>query len=460
MKKTFDKRTVKTAPRIRLTSLVLLAAMLLSLTACGQAQETASQTTAGSAQGTTAAEKETSSTSLETSTAAEPATGEPGKSETEPQVRADDPETAQHAFTLGLFQKAAAEKKGENLLVAPLSMQLALAMTANGAKGDTLSELEAVLGCGASMEGVNQYLHGCLNSLQSKTDARFLIADSVWIRDDADRLHVEEDFIKSAQDWYDAQVFRETFDASTVDKLNGWVNEKTEGMIPKVKDDLSGQDMVLLVNAMTFDAEWQSPFALEQVHAGTFTTLDGREQSVQMMSAEHTSGYIKDEQAKGFLRPYRGGKYSFAALLPDEGVDLYDYIAGLTPERLHEVLSTRQQEEINLSFPKFSYSFDIDMIPLLQSMGVHKLFSKSGEADLTGLGTSSEGNLYISEAFQKTFISVDELGTKAGAVSMMIAVPESAIEISIVLNRPFVYMIVDNETSLPLFMGVVTEISE
>ena len=365
---------------------------------------------------------------------------------------------AQMHLAVELFQSSVTASKDENVLVSPLSIQLALAMTANGAVGETRDEMEALLGGEIALEDLNEYLYSYVNSLPSEQKYKLQIANSIWFRDDEGRLQVEQDFLQHNADYYGAQAYKAAFDDQTLKDINTWVEDHTDGMIDKILEQIDEDAVMYLINALVFDAEWQHVYDKSDVYQGKFTNISGTEESVDMMHSEETV-YLQDDKATGFMKPYNGSKYSFAALLPNEGVDIYEYIAELTSEDLLTTLNSPQLGMVMATLPKFSYEYELTMNDVLKELGMPSAFSGS-TADFSKMARSSRGNIYIGEALHKTFISVDELGTKAGAVTKVQMNDESApmSEWVVNLNRPFVYMIVDNETNLPIFIGTVMDI--
>lgn len=375
-------------------------------------------------------------------------------------------ETAYMNLTMELLQRSAAEKQGENVMISPLSVQLALAMTANGADGKTLREMEEVLGQGISINEMNEYLLGYLydfnDGLTRDDGGKLQIANSVWLRNEEDKLQVNEGFLQNVSNYYAAEVYSRPFDKGTVDEINGWVAEKTDGMIPKVLEKIDSDSMLYLINAMTFDGEWAAPYDEYAIRDGEFTALSGKQQTVAMMHGEEAL-YLEDNRATGFIKPYSGGRYGFALLLPGEGIDVYDYLDGLTADSLSQTLAEAQECTVITQMPKFSYAFDLSMNDVLKDMGMSTAFD-SGSADLSRLGSSDMGNLYIGNVLHKTFIRVDGMGTQAGAVTVVEVAAEGAWEPEVVkevvADRPFVYMILDMENNLPIFIGCVTEVTE
>lgn len=365
---------------------------------------------------------------------------------------------AQLGLAVKLLQASAQEDKNENILISPLSVQLALSMTANGAAGNTLSEMETVLSGGIPIAQMNEYLHTYMDSLPSGDGYKVKLANSIWFRDDEGRLTVEKDFLQKNADYYGAQIYKTPFDDTTLTDINNWVNRNTDGMIDKLLDEIRDETVMYLINALVFDARWETAYEKFAVYNGTFTDISGKESTVEFMHSDEFK-YISDSNATGFIKDYKDGKYSFAALLPNEDLDLYEYISGLTPEGLSETLNSVQIGMVLTALPKFTYDYTVVMNDMLKNMGMPSAFNGS-EADLSKLGHSTYGNLYIGEVLHKTFISVDELGTKAGAVTSVAINDECAVmyEWEVNLDRPFVYMILDNATNLPIFIGAVTNL--
>ncbi|MBQ2785054.1 MAG: serpin family protein [Oscillospiraceae bacterium] len=363
---------------------------------------------------------------------------------------------AQTDFTLRLFKACASD---ENTLVSPLSVMLALAMTANGADGQTKAEMEALLGM--PIDDLNRYLYSYANQLSTSEKAKVAIANSIWYRDDP-TLTVNKPFLQTNADYYGASAYKAPFDDSTVSDINNWTKEKTDGMIDKIIDQISSDTMLYLINALVFDAKWERPYKdTTQVYEGhTFTANDGTEQKVTMMhQTEHK--YLSDSLATGFMKPYAGGNYAFAALLPNEGVSIEEYVASLTAEGLQKTLNSAQNASVFASIPQFRYDYDIELKDVLMEMGMPTAFD-GARADFTPMGTCDRGNLYIGSVLHKTHITVDTQGTRAAAVTKVEMKAEGAYspKYEVTLDRPFVYLILDMETNLPLFIGTVLSIEQ
>lgn len=338
----------------------------------------------------------------------------------------------------------------DNLLLSPLSVFCAVGMLLNGAEGTTKAELENYFGMDA--ESLNHALSAFLRSQEDHEG--LLAANSVWFND-AD-LKIEPDFLQKAADNYTAQIFAGKFDADTLGKINGWVNDRTDGMIPEILDLLPENAVMYLVNALSFRRAWLEPYTGNKVSDGSFFTEDGRELSVKMMSSKE---YIclEGDNTVGFVKPYEDEKYGFAALLPQEGISLDEFVAGLDGAALYELLANSSVEEVNVKMPKFQAEYSTELSDVFRSLGVNEVFDPEN-ADLSGIG-SAEGNLFVSRILHKTAITVNETGTEAAAATAVEVMTKSMRPMrtkSIVLDRPYVYMIVDLETNIPVFIGTVT----
>ncbi len=165
--------------------------------------------------------------------------------------------TAQTDFALRLFQACSRQTSAQNTLVSPLSVMLALAMTANGADGQTKAEMESVLGM--PIEELNAHLYSYVNQLPSSRHTKIAIANSIWYKDDPS-LHVRKEFLQTNADYYGADAYQGPFDDSTLQDINNWTKENTNGMIDKAIDSIDSTAVMYLINALVFNARWQWPY--------------------------------------------------------------------------------------------------------------------------------------------------------------------------------------------------------
>lgn len=358
-------------------------------------------------------------------------------------------------FAIRLFQKTRDDSK--NSLISPLSVMLALSMTANGAKGETLAQTESLLGGDIPMETLNEYLYSYINALPSEKTAKLNVANSIWFRDNG--FTAENTFLQKNADYYGAAVYKSAFDVKTLRDINNWVKKNTDGMIEKIIDDLDPDAVMYLINTVLFDAEWENIYKKDEVRDGTFTALDGTKRTASMMySAERL--YLDDGKAIGFIKPYRNG-YSFVALLPNEDISLSDYAASITGKSFADTIKNAEDVPVEAAMPKFSYDYDIEMSGALKALGMSLPFDPE-KADFSALGYYESGNIFISRVLHKAYITVDEKGTKAGAATAadIKATSDTGGLYSVTLDRPFVYAVIDDACGLPVFIGAVTDIGK
>lgn len=356
-------------------------------------------------------------------------------------------------FSVELFK---ANAGSASTLISPVSVLSAMGMTANGAAGNTLSQMEEVFGL--TKDKTNQILNLYIRSLPDEDKLKVSIANSIWFREGG-RIDVNRNFLQTNANYYDAGVYKAKFDADTLKSINDWVKRETGGMIENILDEIPDEAMMYLINALSFDAEWENIYYENEVRKDQFKAEDGSMQTTDMMFSTEST-YIKDEKAKGVIKNYAGGQYAFMALLPDEGVSISDYVNTLTGEKLQKLIREAENTPVFTMMPKFESEYSIEMSDILKGMGMTDAFDEK-KADLTGLGTSPEGNLYISRVIHKTAIEVNEKGTKAGAATVVEVAVESAAPMEpneVLLNRPFVYLIIEKETGLPLFMGTLLSV--
>ena len=346
----------------------------------------------------------------------------------------------------------------DDALVSPLSVLYALGMTMNGASGQTLEQMETVLQ--GSTADWNTFLYWLMEDVGEK-GGELHLANAIWLRDEEDRLTVKEEFLQNITDFYHATAYAAPFDESTVRDINNFVREHTDGMIDEILDKISPLAAIYLVNALGFEAEWQEKYQPTQVRQGVFTEAAGEFETVDFLhSAEHT--YITCNGADGFLKYYRGSDYAFAALLPPEEQSATEYAASLTGSDLHQALTNHSYRDVIAAIPQFEEDCSMELSQTLKAMGMTDLFDED-DADLTAMGTSTMGNLYVSRVLHETAISVTPQGTKAGAATAVevndaAAAPSDEPPVEVILDRPFVYLIVETGSMTPLFMGVLNDV--
>lgn len=366
----------------------------------------------------------------------------------------DDFRAAQYAFALELFRSTLHTKDGENTMVSPYSVIEALAMTANGAAGDTRTEAEQVLGSGLPLDDLNQYLYTWRCNQPDTKRCKLKTANGIWMRDDD--FDVYSAFLQLTETYYGAELRKAPFNSDTVDEINKWVKRNTDGMIPAIINELKQADKMVLVNAVCFDAKWRDKYKSEDIKERMFCNADGTEQTVTLLYSDEAD-YLEQGDTVGFLR-YYDGPYAFAGILPPEDVSVQEWLDSLTAADLLALLNNRQQTDVRAAIPEFTCDTDAELREILAEMGMPQAFTE--EADFSGI---SDTPLKIGSVVHKTHIELDANGTKAAAATAVIMQKNGAEPIEpepkyVILNRPFVYVILDTQTNLPVFIGTVQQL--
>ena len=357
-----------------------------------------------------------------------------------------EPETAQELdadqladVSLRLFR--AMEKPGENIVASPLSIIYALAMLNNGATGETKAQLESLFECDA--EALTAALAAYAKTLPNRYGEGVVrLADAMWVRKGEP---IAPEFIRLNRDQLGAEVFERDFGPAALQELNAWVSKQTDGMIPSILSELPPEAILVLLNALLFKCNWLEGYT--DTAQKPFRAANGETKSVDMLRSTETV-YLHDDSAVGFLKPFEG-HYAFAVVVPNEGVTPAAYLAGLDGASLRSLLRGEKYDAVYTFMPKFKQTFESNLM---------SVFPKVGLTNLKNLGGISPG-AFVSDAIHKAVIDVNEDGVSAAAVTAIVvgktAVPTQPQKIATVIaDRPYIYMIVDTNTNLPLFIGV------
>lgn len=364
-------------------------------------------------------------------------------------------------FSVDLFRNTVMKdlENGKNTLVSPESVLFALGMTSNGAKGDTLKQMQKVLCKDLDTDTFNKNMNKLMTSAQSSSDFKFSIANSVWVKD-MQGMTLTEQFARSCKQMYNAEMFKAPFNDETLKQMNNWVNEKTDKMIPKIIDEFGDDTAAVLLNCIAFDAKWEKPYEKKDVVENReFNLQSGKKVNCSMMHSEEKL-YVSDDKSQGFIKNYKGGKYAFMAILPNEDVSLSDYVKSMTAQSFAKMYAGKTtQYQVLASVPKFKYDYSAKLNDTLKQMGITDAFDGE-KADFSGM--TEQQKLFISNVLHKTHIELDEEGTKAAAATAVTmdvsgALPAKEDIKEIRLDRPFAYAIMDTQTGLPVFMGTVCD---
>ena len=357
----------------------------------------------------------------------------------------DDSAKNANGFWGGVFEELCRKSNKENVCLSPLSAQFALAMLANGAEGETKDEIYRTL---VSNTDVNGYYKMLLAKNSKSEGFEINTANSIWINSN---LSVKEPFITKNKEYYDATIEVTKFNKGTLQRINGWCKKKTNGKIPTILSDIRPSDMVYLINALYFNADWDNPFKKENTRKEDFTTEKGKVVEVNMMKQRENMLYQSNEMFDIAVKRYKSN-YSMLLALPKEGIRC-DIAADTLMQNIDKYLSEMDMSNVELSLPKFTTEFGSSLKEVIEQQGITKAFGAG--AELKGI---SDAPLCVDNIIQKTYINVDEEGTEAAAVTAIIAKLTSMRpqnNVTMKLDRPFVYVIIDNENNEVLFVGKV-----
>lgn len=343
----------------------------------------------------------------------------------------------------------------ESVVLSPLSLYTALMMTTNGASGKTQQELEKLLGQGASTSDLNTFIHYLNSRVQALNNEEGFVntANSLWINDE---YSVKAQFLQTIVNYFDAEVFRTVLEGEKgAEEINDWISENTDGEIEELISELSADTALVLVNTLLFDDEWVTPYSEEDVTAGYFKGTKGEEYTDFMTSNEML---LESSDAKGIIKSYKNTPCKFVAILPNEGISLEQYVSSLSGAKLETLFASASgTNRCTSHLPQFEKRTNLNLSEAVKSMGAELMFSN--DANFKNL-TMSE-SLYVSDILQESFIEVTAEGTEAGSASAVVmedSAPMPQEFEGLAFDRPFLFMIVENECNLPLFIGTVESI--
>ena len=356
------------------------------------------------------------------------------------------------AFSFDFIDRINAESQ-KDYIISPLSMQFLLGMILDGAKGETADEICRVLGYGAGeTKAVNEYCLSMLTQLPS-LDAKttLSIADAIFVDDG---WPLKSTYKADVAKYYNAAVENLKFADSdaALRRINGWASEHTNGMVPKVLDEVTTDMLAYLLNALYFKSKWTSEFQKTASVDKPFTDESGTISTVKMMRQTRDFRYTETEVFQAVRLPYGNGAFSMTVLLPLSGHTVYDVCAALKTGGL-SFMDAMRFDEVDLWLPRFETKFGIKLNDILSEMGMPSSFD--GErADFTAMSTFA---LCLSFVRQDAAIKVDEEGTEAAAVSSAGMMKNTSVgpgkTIVFHADHPFLYLITEQSTGAVLFAG-------
>src|SRR5690554_6413701 len=365
------------------------------------------------------------------------------------------------SFAFAFFENVFDEEsldKDHNFMVSPLSLSMALAMTQNGAAGDTKTVMQEALRWRdfPDDEAINDYYKKLKEALL-KTDpsTSLSIANAIFTNQS---VAINPGFTNTNRSYFDATVQQVDFsNPATTSVINQWASDNTNGLIEKVIDKTKADDLMYLLNAIYFKGVWVSEFKKSNTLKKSFTLENGSLVDVDMMNQTAEFNYNSNDDLQIVQLPYGNEAFSMMVLLPKDNKKLHDVVEAIKePNYWSSLIAGSRKYEVVLSLPKFKTTYSKKLNNVLMDMGMGVAFSDN--ADFSGL---SEVSSKIDFVNQNTYISTDEVGTEAAAVTTIGMVATSMpIEPERVIfnaNKPFLYIIQENYTGSILFMGAVKD---
>jgi serpin B len=369
-------------------------------------------------------------------------------------------------FSLQLFDAVRNQAGESNVFISPASVAIALAMTYNGAAGDTQQAMAQALALqGISPQEVNEAYAALRTALQNAgPGVQLNIANSLWARQG---ITFNPDFLQRNKLYFQAEVNELDFgDPGAADKINAWVNQNTNGKIQRIVGQIPSEMVLYLINAIYFKGSWVKEFDKSKTQDLPFRLPDGSQRQAPLMSQSGEFQYLKGPSFQAVRLPY-GSKsateasgaprISMLVFLPDEGTDLATFEQNLEVANWDRWMAQFQQAEGDLKLPRFKLEYEIVLNEALKALGMAVAFDPQ-RADFSAMRTAGE-NLFVSEVKHKTFVEVNEEGTEAAAVTSVgvgtTAMREPPQRFNMVVDRPFFFAIRDDRTGIVLFMGSI-----
>jgi serine protease inhibitor len=358
------------------------------------------------------------------------------------------------AFGFSLMHKLLERDPDESHFISPLSILMAYGMTMNGADGDTYTQMQEVFGLnGMSREEINRAARELIDLLtEFDEQVQFNVANSIWYRLG---YNVTAEFLETNQTYFDAVIEEVDFnDPETKERINQWVSDKTEGLIDEIIETVPANIVMYLINAIYFNGEWTEQFDPDKTETKDFYRPDGSVVEAEMMRMDDKEDmlFARGGDYTAVNLYYGDAGYAMTLVLPDEATGLETWLSGMTWNDWQELTEGFSETRVSLEMPKFELEYEVEGFEeILQEMGIVDAF---GPADFSRI-TGGPNDLFIGESRHKTFISVDEEGTEAAAVTSVALVDSAPPEIH--FNRPFFYAIREVESGTILFMGTMTD---
>ena len=373
------------------------------------------------------------------------------------QIETIDPNVveANTDFGFNLFHEIRKSEQDKNIFISPFSVSVALAMTLNGAAGETETAMVDTLQLqNIETEAINPN-YALLQQTLEMTDPKvtLTIANSLWSEQS---FSFNPEFLNRNSLFFEAEISSLDFaDPNSVNTINQWVNDRTSGKITEILKEISTDEVLFLINAIYFKGSWQTEFDPAKTRDGDFQLSDSTSKQVPMMVREGNYPFYYGGDFQAISLPYGDGKIGMYIFLPSRDSDLNTFLDSLNAESWENWISQFHEQKIWVQIPKFKLEYRVDLGDMLKALGMGVAFDKN-QADFSRM---SSDDLYISRVDHKAVVEVNEEGTEAAAVTN-VGIAATSAPPQFIADRPFFFAIRDNETKTVLFMGTVVDPSE
>lgn len=355
-----------------------------------------------------------------------------------------------------IFKQEQLAKPGENVLISPFSIQTALTMATNGAKGSTLAEMLDAMDCGNCPVADLNLLHRDLTTLLTEQSGHPSVTVANRYFYDENRISVKALFLDALSAHYACGADNVNFSAeqAALDQINGWVKDNTKGKIDKILERITVYDVAFLINALHFKADWATGFSPDLTSKQVFTKADGTTAQVDFVEADRDFTFAQSAQYNLVDIPFKDSTFSISFIQPTTANTATDWHLSITPDAWKSMYTAAQYTRAMVFFPKLKLAYDNDLIQSLKNLGVQAAFSDR-DADFTAMGTAAQ-NIFINQIRHKAVLEVDEKGAEGAAVTS-IGFGMTSAPPTFWYNRPFVLVLRHIPTNTMLFVGYVAD---
>ena len=329
-------------------------------------------------------------------------------------------------FDLNMFQEISKLNPEKNIIISPLSIYYILSLVSNGAKETTLKEILNVLNTKDQndLNKISKVITSVISQLPE-----IEIANGIFTK-----FTVEKNFIKNINE-YNAEINT----LNNIETINNWCKEKTHGKINKIINEINPQDVMILLNGIYFNALWKIPFDKKNNCEKIFFNFNKEEKNVKFMSIKEKFKFYDNEEIQVVFLKYKKESLNAIIILPNNDINLDDYIKNFTKEKFGEIITNAKETKIVLNLPKFEVNYETELKTYLNKLGINQAFN----FDANFSGIIQEKNIFINQILHKTFIKVDEQGTEASSVTEAELMLDLPLEVNV--DHPFLFVVTNDE---------------